>query len=56
MLNCQKITELVSLSQEQKLTLKQYMEVKIHLMLCPHCKAFKQNCQQIDKLMREFRS
>ncbi|AGK02858.1 TPA: zf-HC2 domain-containing protein [Mannheimia haemolytica] len=56
MLKCKQITELVSLSQEQKLTLKQRVNVQVHLMLCSRCRAFSQNCKTVDKLMKEFNS
>lgn len=55
MKNCQEITELISLSNEKKLTFQQRCAVKIHLLFCSYCRAFKQNDQHIKRLMLEFK-
>lgn len=54
MKNCQQITKLISLSCEQKLPFKEQLEVKLHLMICKHCRAFTKNNQQVEKLLKVY--
>lgn len=54
MLNCKEITELISLSCEQKLNFKQQLQLKIHLMMCPRCRSFARNTEKVDQLMKAF--
>ncbi|NBI13443.1 hypothetical protein GVX81_07445 [[Haemophilus] felis] len=51
---CQRITELVSQQQERKLSFVEQSAVKLHLLMCPSCKNFERNCQDLSKLMKEF--
>ncbi|QGM79911.1 zf-HC2 domain-containing protein [Otariodibacter oris] len=55
MKNCKEITQLVSLSNEQKLALGQRCEISIHTLFCPYCRAFKKNNAQIRQLMQQFK-
>lgn len=54
MLNCKKITELISLEYEQPLTLKQKIELKLHLMMCPRCRGFARNSEKVEQMMKQF--
>ncbi|MDG6260426.1 zf-HC2 domain-containing protein [Glaesserella parasuis] len=54
MLNCQQISELISLQQEQSLCKSQYIQLKIHLMLCPYCRAFKRNTDKLNLFLKGF--
>lgn len=54
MLNCKKITELVSLECEQPLNFKQKLQLKLHLMMCPRCRGFAKNCERVEQMMKEF--
>lgn len=42
MLNCRDATQLISESQERKLSLKERMALKFHLMMCSGCQNFKE--------------
>lgn len=52
---CKDITELISLQQEQPLAFKQKLAMQVHLMICPYCRAFRRNNEQMRKLMQQFK-
>lgn len=54
MFNCQKITQLMSLSNEQNLNTVQHFNVYLHTLMCPACKAFQQNNQKLKNLLKDF--
>lgn len=54
MFNCQKITQLMSLSNEQNLNTVQHFNVYLHTLMCPACKAFQRNNKQLKILIKEF--
>ncbi|HGO5824370.1 TPA: zf-HC2 domain-containing protein [Mannheimia haemolytica] len=53
-MNCQKATKLISDAKERKLTLKEKVGLKTHLIVCPYCRNFQQNCDRISRLMQDF--
>ncbi|HDV7284153.1 Uncharacterised protein [Mannheimia haemolytica] len=53
-MNCRQVTRLISDSKERKLTLKEKIGVKTHLIICPYCRQFKHHCEHISKLMKDF--
>lgn len=53
-MNCQKATKLISEAKERKLTLKEKVGLKTHLIACPYCRNFQQNCDRISILMKDF--
>ncbi|MEG9498196.1 zf-HC2 domain-containing protein [Mannheimia indoligenes] len=55
MLNCKKITELISLECEKPLTLTQKIELKLHIMMCPRCRSFYKNCHIVEKYVKELK-
>ncbi|WP_301098782.1 zf-HC2 domain-containing protein [Otariodibacter sp.] len=55
MKKCKEITQLVSLSNEQKLVLRQRYAITIHTLFCPYCRSFKKNNAQIRYLMQQFK-
>lgn len=55
MKTCKEITELISLGNEQKLAFSQQCAISMHLLFCPYCRAFKQNNEQMRKLMQQFK-
>ena len=42
--SCKKVTELISQAQDEKLSLKLRLQIKLHLLLCKGCQHY---CQQI---------
>ncbi|MDO4698757.1 MAG: zf-HC2 domain-containing protein [Pasteurellaceae bacterium] len=55
MSKCKEITELISYSNEYKLNFRQDCAVKMHLLICPYCRAFKQNNAQLRSLINQFK-
>ncbi|MDO4450611.1 MAG: zf-HC2 domain-containing protein [Moraxella sp.] len=53
--NCQKITQLASLSQEEPLTWSQKITLKFHLMMCPNCKQFDKNNQTLKQIIKKHK-
>ena len=54
MLNCQKVTELLSESQERSLSLTERMPLQIHMMMCSGCRNFSLHLDSIRKITRAF--
>ncbi|AKG15513.2 hypothetical protein AAX09_05890 [Moraxella bovoculi] len=54
--NCQKMTELMSLSQEEPLTLSQKMTVKFHLLMCPECRRFDDNNRVLKEMIKKHKN
>lgn len=54
LLNCRKVTELLSEAQERKLTLKQRIALKIHLMWCDGCRDFRRQIVAIRRISRAY--
>lgn len=55
MRDCRRITELISLSQEQPLSTQEQLKVKMHLAICPMCRAFEQNNQMLKEMIQEHK-
>ncbi|MDU8923968.1 zf-HC2 domain-containing protein [Pasteurellaceae bacterium LIM206] len=53
-MRCKETTRLISAAQERKLALHESVGVKLHLTVCPHCRAFAHNCKQLHSLMKNF--
>lgn len=53
--NCQKMTELASLSYDQPLTLSQKLSLKLHLIMCPECKRFHENNQLLKQMIKQHK-
>lgn len=53
-MNCEQATELVSLKCEQKLKLKESMQLKIHLWICPKCRYFEENNKKLRAMLKDY--
>lgn len=53
--NCYNITELSSLSQEQPLSAHEQLKVKLHLLICPACRAFDQNNRTLKQIIQRHK-
>ena len=53
MKNCQEITKDIEQDLFQRLPFKNRMEIKLHLAICPECKAYFKDSRAIDKLLIE---
>lgn len=56
MRNCQEISELASLSLEQKISLVQKTELKLHLLVCRHCRIFHKNNQILSNILKDYQN
>lgn len=55
MKSCKDVTELISLSNEQKLTFNQHYALRFHLLFCPYCRAFRTNNKKLRQLILQFK-
>ncbi|MDP8032744.1 zf-HC2 domain-containing protein [Pasteurella atlantica] len=53
-MKCLQVTQLVSQSRERKLKFNEKCGVMAHLVICPQCRHFKKNCQQMSEIMKKF--
>ncbi|WP_018652824.1 hypothetical protein [Actinobacillus capsulatus] len=53
-MNCEHASELISLSCEQKLKVKDSVQLQVHLWLCPKCRYFKQNNDKLREMLKEY--
>lgn len=53
-MHCRQATRIISDSHERPLTLQEKVGLRLHLVTCPHCRNFKQNCGKLSQLMKEF--
>ncbi len=54
MLNCTGATELCSLEMERKLTLREDVSLKTHLMICTGCMNFRKQMQGLHQMMQAY--
>lgn len=55
-MNCQKASELASRQQDQPLSLLKKINLKLHLLMCEHCRNFSKNIEQLSNSMQSFLS
>lgn len=53
-MKCLEVTKLISDAQERPLLFGERIGMQTHLLFCPHCRHFKQHCEQMSKLMKKF--
>lgn len=56
MKKCQEISELASLSLEQPISLVQKTELKLHFLICRHCRAFHKNNKILSNILKNYRN
>ncbi len=54
MLNCTGATELCSLEMERKLSLREDVSLKTHLMICTGCMNFRKQMQALHQMMQAY--
>jgi hypothetical protein len=52
MLNCKDMTKLISDSLEEEISVRQRMELWLHLMMCGMCRRFRSNIIELRKRVR----
>lgn len=50
------MTELMSLSQDEPLTLSQKMMVRFHLLMCPECARFDKNNEILKMMIKQHKN
>jgi predicted anti-sigma-YlaC factor YlaD len=54
MMNCKSTTQLLSQSQDRKLTFVENAGVKFHTSMCKGCRNYGQQMQQLSDLTKQF--
>lgn len=55
MLSCKDVSELLSESQEYRLTLRRRMIILMHLGMCSGCRNLKRQLEAMRKITRQYR-
>jgi hypothetical protein len=55
MMNCKHATELMSKSQDKKLSFKERAGLKLHLVICAGCKNYNKQMAFIHQAMQRFK-
>lgn len=55
MMSCKQATELVSQSQDRKLTTRERAGLKLHLLICAGCKNYNKQISFIRQAMQQFK-
>ncbi|KMK51424.1 hypothetical protein RO21_06365 [[Actinobacillus] muris] len=53
-MQCKQATELISLAYEQSLSAQQQFRLKLHLVICPYCRAFRRNNHKLHQLIKQY--
>lgn len=53
--NCQKVTELISISYDASLAASQALTVKFHTLICPQCQNFDKNNQILKQMIKQHK-
>ncbi len=54
-MRCRQVTRMISESHERSLDIQEKVGIKVHLVMCPHCRRFQQNCETLSEMMKQFR-
>ncbi len=54
MLSCRDATRLLSESQERRLTLQEKTGLRLHVLMCPHCRHCQQHMTTLRQAARQF--
>lgn len=52
MLSCREVTRLVSDGLERELPLRERMQLRLHVMMCRSCSAYRRQIRVLDRLFR----
>lgn len=56
MKTCQEITQLASRACDEKISFIDNIELKLHLMMCKHCRNFDENNKKLSKILKEHKN
>lgn len=54
LMSCKDVSLLISLGEDQRLTVRERMMLRIHLFFCEACSRFKTQVRFVDKAMTEY--
>lgn len=54
MMSCKDMSELISLGQDQKLSIRQKMMLRIHLLFCEACSRFDKQIRFLNRAMENY--
>lgn len=54
MRSCQKISKLSSVSLERPISFAEKTELKLHLLICRHCRIFHRNNQILSNIVKNY--
>jgi hypothetical protein len=52
--SCKEVTELVSQSFERRLSLPEWMQLRMHLLICTACSRFKRQAEFLHRVARDY--
>ena len=55
MMSCDEASFLISRSQEERLTLKNRVRLKMHTLTCHLCRKYEQQIRQLSRMMKQYR-
>lgn len=55
MYSCKEASEIISTALERKLTLSEWLNLKMHLSLCSKCRNYSQNIRVIEDILQRLR-
>lgn len=55
MKTCKQITQLASRACDEKIGLMDNIELKLHLMMCKHCRNFDENNKKLSIILQEHK-
>lgn len=55
MKTCQEISQLASRACDEKISLMETVELKVHLMMCKNCKVFFDNNKALSKIVQAYK-
>jgi Putative zinc-finger len=52
--SCKEVTELVSQSLDRRLSLREWMQLRMHLLMCDACSRFKRQAEFLHRAARDY--
>ncbi|TDQ58997.1 hypothetical protein EDC45_0789 [Mesocricetibacter intestinalis] len=53
-MKCAQATRAISDARERELKWSEKAGLMSHLLICPYCRGFKHNCEEMSKMMKSF--
>lgn len=56
MISCDEATYIISKNQHEKIGIKKWIQLKIHLMMCVYCRRYEKQIRLITKIINKIKS